>query len=39
VFASRTVKELVACSGIEFEGRGVHALKGVPGDWEVFSVA
>jgi pimeloyl-ACP methyl ester carboxylesterase len=39
VLASRTVKDLVAGSGIEFEGRGVHALKGVPGDWEVFSVA
>jgi class 3 adenylate cyclase len=38
VLASRTVKDLVAGSGIEFEGRGVHALKGVPGDWEVFSV-
>jgi pimeloyl-ACP methyl ester carboxylesterase len=39
VLASRTVKDLVAGSGIEFEGRGVHALKGVPGEWEVFSVA
>src|SRR5436190_3993768 len=39
VHASRTVKDLVAGSGIEFEGRGVHTLKGVPGDWEVFSVA
>jgi class 3 adenylate cyclase len=39
VLASRTVKDLVAGSGIEFEGRGVHTLKGVPGDWEVFAVA
>ena len=39
VLVSRTVKDLVAGSGVEFEGRGAHSLKGVPGDWEVFSVA
>jgi pimeloyl-ACP methyl ester carboxylesterase len=39
VLVSRTVKDLVAGSGIGFEGRGVHTLRGVPGDWEVFSVA
>jgi hypothetical protein len=31
------VKDLTAGSGIEFEPRGAHALKGVPGEWEVFA--
>src|SRR3954452_1085277 len=39
VLVSRTVKDLVAGSGIEFESRGVHVLKGVPGEWHLFAVA
>jgi pimeloyl-ACP methyl ester carboxylesterase len=39
VLVSRTVQDLVAGSGIEFESRGVHVLKGVPGEWQLFSVA
>jgi pimeloyl-ACP methyl ester carboxylesterase len=39
VLVSQTVKDLVAGSGIEFEGRGTHVLKGVPGEWNVYSVA
>jgi class 3 adenylate cyclase len=39
VLASSTVKDLVAGSGIVFEERGTHLLKGVPGDWRVFKVA
>jgi pimeloyl-ACP methyl ester carboxylesterase len=39
VLVSQTVKDLVAGSGIEFEGRGLHVLKGVPGEWNVYSVA
>jgi class 3 adenylate cyclase len=39
VLVSSTVKDLVAGSGIEFEDRGAHQLKGVPGDWRVFAVA
>lgn len=35
---SRTIVDLVAGSGIEFEGRGVHELKGVPGSWQLFVV-
>ncbi len=35
---SSTVKDLVAGSGLEFEDRGVHDLKGVPGDWRLFEV-
>jgi pimeloyl-ACP methyl ester carboxylesterase/class 3 adenylate cyclase len=35
---SSTVKDLVVGSGIEFEDRGAHELKGVPGEWRVFAV-
>lgn len=39
VLVSRTVKDLVAGSGIEFESRGVHTLKGVPDEWQIYAVA
>jgi pimeloyl-ACP methyl ester carboxylesterase len=39
VLVSQTVKDLVAGSGLLFGDRGVHALKGVPGEWHLFSVA
>jgi len=35
---SQTVKDLVAGSGIEFQDRGLHELKGVPGEWRLYSV-
>jgi len=38
VCVSRTVKDLVAGSGLEFEERGSHELKGIGGDWELFAV-
>src|SRR5262249_31523459 len=38
VLVSSTVKDLVAGSGIEFEDRGEHRLKGVPGEWRVYAV-
>jgi class 3 adenylate cyclase len=38
VLVSSTVKDLVVGSGIEFEDRGTHALKGVPGEWRLFAV-
>jgi pimeloyl-ACP methyl ester carboxylesterase len=38
VLVSSTVKDLVAGSGIEFEDRGAHELKGVPGEWRLFAV-
>jgi class 3 adenylate cyclase len=38
VLASRTVKDLVAGSGIEFDDRGEQALKGVPGEWRLYAV-
>jgi len=36
VWVSATVKDLVAGSGIRFEERGTHALKGVPGEWPLW---
>jgi class 3 adenylate cyclase len=38
VLVSRTVKDLVAGSGIEFYDRGDYELKGVPGDWQLYGV-
>jgi class 3 adenylate cyclase/pimeloyl-ACP methyl ester carboxylesterase len=38
VLVSGTVTDLVAGSGIEFEDRGVQALKGVPGTWRLLRV-
>ena len=37
VLVSNTVKDLVAGSGLRFEDRGDHVLKGVPGRWRVFA--
>ncbi len=37
VLVSQTVKDLVVGSGIEFEDRGTHALKGVPGEWRLYA--
>jgi class 3 adenylate cyclase len=39
VLVSRTVTDLVAGSGIEFQPRGLRQLKGIPGEWALFSVA
>lgn len=39
VLVSRTVRDLVAGSGIELRGRGEHELKGVSGKWELFAAA
>jgi class 3 adenylate cyclase len=38
ILVSSTVKDLVAGSGLVFEPRGPHALKGVPGEWQLFAV-
>jgi class 3 adenylate cyclase len=37
VLVSRTVKDLVVGSGIEFEDRGSHSLKGVPDEWQIYA--
>ncbi len=39
VLVSSTVKDLVAGSGIAFEGRGVEVLNGIPGEWHLYAVA
>jgi class 3 adenylate cyclase len=38
ILVSSTVKDLVVGSAIEFDDRGSHELKGVPGEWRVFAV-
>jgi len=38
ILVSSTVKDLVVGSGIGFDDRGTHVLKGVPGEWRVFAV-
>ena len=37
VLVSSTVKDLVTGGGMEFEDRGTHTLKGIPGEWRVFA--
>jgi class 3 adenylate cyclase len=39
VLVSSTVKDLVAGSGITFQDRGLHELKGIPGEWHLYAVA
>lgn len=38
VLVTSTVRDLVAGSGLRFQRRGTHQLKGVPEDWTVFAV-
>ena len=38
VLVSSTVKDLVAGSGLAFDDRGSHELKGIPGKWQLYSV-
>ncbi len=38
VLVSGTVRDLVVGSGIGFSDRGVHTLRGVPGEWRLFAV-
>jgi len=39
VLVSSTVKDLVAGSGLSFEDRGVHELRGIPGEWRLFALS
>jgi class 3 adenylate cyclase len=39
VLVSRTVKDLVAGSGLRFIDHGTHALKGVPDEWQILAAA
>jgi hypothetical protein len=36
---TRTVRDLVVGSGLAFEDRGLHQLKGVPDEWQHLAVA
>jgi pimeloyl-ACP methyl ester carboxylesterase/class 3 adenylate cyclase len=38
VLVSSTVKDLVAGSGLSFSDRGIHPLKGAPGEWRIYAV-
>jgi class 3 adenylate cyclase len=38
VLVSQTVKDLVAGSGLAFDDRGPHSLKGLPGEWRLYAV-
>jgi hypothetical protein len=38
VVVSRTVKDLTIGARLDFEDRGEHTLKGVPGSWPLFAV-
>lgn len=38
VLVTATLRELVAGSGLEFADRGQHALKGVPGTWQLYGL-
>jgi class 3 adenylate cyclase len=38
ILVSGTVRDLVAGSGFDFEDRGLHELKGIPGEWRLFAV-
>ncbi|HKP88335.1 MAG TPA: adenylate/guanylate cyclase domain-containing protein [Thermoleophilaceae bacterium] len=39
VLVSRTVRDLLFGSSVEFAPRGRHALKGLPDEWELFAIA
>jgi pimeloyl-ACP methyl ester carboxylesterase len=39
VLVSSTVKDLVSGSGLRFQDRGAHALKGMPGEWQLYAAS
>jgi class 3 adenylate cyclase len=38
ILVPQTVRDLLDGSGIEFEDRGLHELKGIPGQRQLYSV-
>ncbi len=38
IYVSRTVRDFLLGSPIEFDDRGTHQLKGIPGQWEILAV-
>jgi len=39
VLVTRTVRDLVAGSGLRFEDRGAHQLKGIPDPWQLYAAS
>jgi class 3 adenylate cyclase len=39
VLVSQTVRDLVAGSGLTFDDRGSHELKGIRGTWQLFAAS
>jgi class 3 adenylate cyclase len=39
VLVSRTVRDLVAGSGLQFADRGTHTLRGIPDTWQLYAVS
>jgi class 3 adenylate cyclase len=39
VWVSSIVRDLTAGSGLDYDDRGIRVLKGVPGEWHLYSVA
>ena len=39
ILVSRTVRDLTVGSGLRFEDRGTHRLKGIPDDWQLYALA
>jgi len=39
VIVSRTVRDLVAGGHFDFATHGIHTLKGLPDDWELYALA
>jgi class 3 adenylate cyclase len=37
IVVSRTIKDLLTGSGLQFEDRGLHTLRGVPDQWQLFA--
>ena len=38
VMVTSTLRELVSGSGLDFADRGMHQLKGIPGEWQLFAL-
>ena len=38
IYVSRTIADLLLGSAIEFDDRGTHDLKGIPGTWDILAV-
>ena len=39
IYVSRSTADLMLGSAIEFDDRGTHDLKGIPGTWDILAVS